>query len=178
MLDTQDFFHRSSTEPLASSEIRNRIVFFIMRFIVPTFVTSHLAPNTKSLSVSRPTFALTRLKPFVASGRLQRRTDFCMSFTSLPAFGTPKFGITRTLPGVAFEKAVENVRAALKNVGFGVITEIDMQATSKCSRNRGSINSHRFLLEVVCHPFYCCLTWVCFFITNRTSSPSSEKQDR
>jgi uncharacterized protein (DUF302 family) len=50
---------------------------------------------------------------------------------TFPAYGHPNFGITRELPGITFDKAVEDTKAALKRSGFGVITEIDMKATSK-----------------------------------------------
>jgi len=41
------------------------------------------------------------------------------------------YGFTRSLPGVPFEVARQRIEAALKEEGFGVITEIDVQATFK-----------------------------------------------
>ncbi len=47
------------------------------------------------------------------------------------SFGTPRYGITRRLPGVTFEQALARAREALPAEGFGVLTEIDVQATLK-----------------------------------------------
>ncbi len=47
----------------------------------------------------------------------------------MTAFGTPTYGITRELPGVAHGTAVERVRYALAGQGFGVLTTIDMTET-------------------------------------------------
>jgi len=49
--------------------------------------------------------------------------------SSLPAFGTPSFGLTKTLPGVSYADAMTKTVSALKDVGFGVLTEIDVDAT-------------------------------------------------
>jgi len=49
----------------------------------------------------------------------------------LPGFGNPTFGITKRLPGVSFDEAMESVEGELKKVGFGVITKIDMRETMK-----------------------------------------------
>ena len=46
-------------------------------------------------------------------------------------FGEPRYGITRTLEGVAFGDAVPMVKEALAKEGFGVLTEIDVKATMK-----------------------------------------------
>jgi len=39
------------------------------------------------------------------------------------------YGHTRTLTGVSFADAVQRVTAALKEEGFGILTDIDVQAT-------------------------------------------------
>ena len=36
-------------------------------------------------------------------------------------FGTPSYGITRTLTGVSFDDAIERVTAALAENGFGIL---------------------------------------------------------
>jgi uncharacterized protein (DUF302 family)/glutaredoxin len=46
-------------------------------------------------------------------------------------YGDPSFGLTRKLPGVSWERAVQDARDALAGEGFGVLTEIDVQATLK-----------------------------------------------
>ena len=42
-----------------------------------------------------------------------------------------EFYLTKTLTDTSFESALEKVTAALKEVGFGVITEIDVKETLK-----------------------------------------------
>ncbi len=42
---------------------------------------------------------------------------------------------TKALPGVTQEQAIERARAALATEGFGVLTEIDVQATLKKKLN-------------------------------------------
>jgi len=44
---------------------------------------------------------------------------------------TASYGYTKTLRGVSYEQALERVTAALKDEGFGVLTEIDVKATLK-----------------------------------------------
>jgi uncharacterized protein (DUF302 family) len=46
-------------------------------------------------------------------------------------FGSPAYGLTRHLSRVPYERAVAAVRDALAAQGFGVLTEIDVQATLK-----------------------------------------------
>ncbi len=46
-------------------------------------------------------------------------------------FGQPNYGITTTMKGVGFEEAIERTTAALKEEGFGVLTNIDIKATLK-----------------------------------------------
>ena len=44
-------------------------------------------------------------------------------------FGDPAYGLTRHLPGATLDDADARTRAALAAQGFGVLTEIDVQAT-------------------------------------------------
>ena len=46
-------------------------------------------------------------------------------------FGEPGYGLTKNLGNVEFAAARERVEAALKEQGFGVLTEIDVAATMK-----------------------------------------------
>lgn len=51
---------------------------------------------------------------------------------SLPEYGSPSYGLTKKLPaGTNFPDAITKVTQVLKENGFGVLTEIDMQATMK-----------------------------------------------
>lgn len=42
-----------------------------------------------------------------------------------------RYGMRKELPGVAFDEALDRVTGALSEIGFGVLTEIDVQATLK-----------------------------------------------
>ncbi len=42
-----------------------------------------------------------------------------------------EYSMRKELPGVGFEEALERVTGALSDVGFGILTEIDVQATLK-----------------------------------------------
>ena len=44
---------------------------------------------------------------------------------------TASYGFTRTLKGIGFENALQKVTEALKQEGFGGLTEIDVKATMK-----------------------------------------------
>ena len=47
----------------------------------------------------------------------------------LPDFGEPSYGLTKTLPNTTLEEAKERASVALASEGFGILTEIDVQAT-------------------------------------------------
>ncbi len=46
-------------------------------------------------------------------------------------FSDPAYGMTRRLSGTTLDEALPRVTAALASQGFGVLTEIDVQATLK-----------------------------------------------
>jgi uncharacterized protein (DUF302 family) len=48
----------------------------------------------------------------------------------------PSYGYTTRLPGVPFDEARARVTAALKQEGFGVLTEIDIQSTLKAKLDK------------------------------------------
>ena len=56
------------------------------------------------------------------------------------------FGTTVALP---YEKAVERITAALKEQGFGVLTEIDVQATLK---QKLDVDFRRYVILGACNP--------------------------
>ena len=64
-------------------------------------------------------------------------------------FGKPRFGITRTLDTNDFDAAVERIRSALADQGFGVLTQIDFAATIKKKLDK---DMDRYLILGACHP--------------------------
>ncbi|MFJ2666392.1 DUF302 domain-containing protein [Nocardia fluminea] len=54
-----------------------------------------------------------------------------------------------TTVATSFEKAVARTRAALQEQGFGVLTEIDMQATMKAKLDK---DMERYLILGACNP--------------------------
>ena len=59
------------------------------------------------------------------------------------------YGSTRTLKDVSYEEALEKVTAALKEEGFGVLTEIDIKATFKKKLN---VDWRRYKILGACNP--------------------------
>ncbi len=47
------------------------------------------------------------------------------------SFGQPAYGLTRRLPDLSLDAAIPRVVEALAGQGFGVLTEIDVEATLK-----------------------------------------------
>jgi uncharacterized protein (DUF302 family) len=59
------------------------------------------------------------------------------------------YGFTRVLAGVSFEDARRRIEAALKEEGFGVLTEIDVRATLKAKLNEDFPN---YVILGACNP--------------------------
>ena len=65
------------------------------------------------------------------------------------SFGDPKYGITRHLPHVSYADAIPRVKAALATQGFGVLTEIDVQATLK---KKLDVDMKPYMILGACNP--------------------------
>jgi len=59
------------------------------------------------------------------------------------------YGFTRTLKGVSHAAARERIEAALKEEGFGVLTEIDVKATLKAKLN---VDYPDYVILGACNP--------------------------
>jgi uncharacterized protein (DUF302 family) len=60
-----------------------------------------------------------------------------------------EYGITRTFQGVPFEAARERIEGALKEEGFGVLTEIDVKATLK---KKLDVDFRKYAILGACNP--------------------------
>ena len=61
----------------------------------------------------------------------------------------PSYGYTAHLPGVSFDEARARTVDALKNEGFGVLTEIDVKSTLKAKLDR---DFRRDVILGACNP--------------------------
>ena len=61
----------------------------------------------------------------------------------------PTYGYTAHLPAVSFEEARSRVTDALKQQGFGILTEIDVAATLKTKLN---LDFRRYVILGACNP--------------------------
>jgi uncharacterized protein (DUF302 family) len=61
----------------------------------------------------------------------------------------PAYGLTRELPDLAYEEAVERVTEALSGEGFGVLTEIDVKATLK---KKLDTDFRKYVILGACNP--------------------------
>ena len=61
----------------------------------------------------------------------------------------PAYGLTRDLPGVAWEAAVDRTIAALKTEGFGVLTRIDVHDVMKAKLN---VDHRKYVILGACNP--------------------------
>jgi uncharacterized protein (DUF302 family) len=60
-----------------------------------------------------------------------------------------EYGFRRTLKGVSYETARTRIEAALKEEGFGVLTEIDVKATLKAKLN---VDFPKYVILGACNP--------------------------
>ncbi len=60
-----------------------------------------------------------------------------------------QYGFTRTLKGVSYEAARARIEAALKEEGFGILTEIDVKATLKTKLN---LDFGNYVILGACNP--------------------------
>lgn len=61
----------------------------------------------------------------------------------------PAYGLTRDLPGVAWEAAIDRTVAALKTEGFGVLTRIDVHDVMKAKLN---VDYRKYVILGACNP--------------------------
>jgi len=61
----------------------------------------------------------------------------------------PAYGHTARLPGVSFEEARARITDALKQEGFGVLTEIDVKSTLKAKID---VDFRRYVILGACNP--------------------------
>jgi uncharacterized protein (DUF302 family) len=59
------------------------------------------------------------------------------------------YGFTRTLKGISYAAAKKRIEAALKEEGFGILTEIDVKATLKAKLNADLRN---YVILGACNP--------------------------
>lgn len=61
----------------------------------------------------------------------------------------PKYGLTKRLASTQYEDAVQKVTEGLKEEGFGVLTEIDVQKTLK---SKLDVDIRRYVILGACSP--------------------------
>jgi len=61
----------------------------------------------------------------------------------------PTYSLSRELPDLSYEEAVEKVTAALESEGFGILTEIDVKATMK---KKLDTDFRKYIILGACNP--------------------------
>ena len=64
-------------------------------------------------------------------------------------FGSPRYGITKNMGKIGLDEARVQVEAALKESGFGVLTEIDV---SKTLKTKIDVDINPYLILGACNP--------------------------
>ena len=72
-----------------------------------------------------------------------------LSHQSHWSLGSPAYAISTRLAGADFDQTVQSTRAALSDEGFGILTEIDLQATLK---KKLDAHTARYLILGACMP--------------------------
>lgn len=60
-----------------------------------------------------------------------------------------RYGFQATLNGISFDQAIEKVEGALKDEGFGILTEIDVKDTFK---KKLDVEFRRYMILGACNP--------------------------
>jgi hypothetical protein len=95
-------------------------ILFVLTMASRIITSFAFRPSLQSSTSSTTTAALLTRRTMTMTSTAASSA----SSLSLPDFGSPKFGITKTLTDTSFDEAVDRVQAQLKTVGFGVITKI------------------------------------------------------
>lgn len=75
--------------------------------------------------------------------------DHLRKHHSQRTFGDPTYGLTRVLKNMSFSDAITSVKTALQSEGFGVLTEIDVQATFK---KKLDVDFKNYVILGACNP--------------------------
>jgi hypothetical protein len=108
-------------------------ILFVMTMASRIITSFAFRPSLQSSKSSSTTAALLTRRTMTSTAASSASSA---SYLSLPDFGSPKFGITKTLTDTSFDEAVDRVQAQLKTAGFGVITKIvRTNETNECHHN-------------------------------------------